>query len=218
MPTRSTGVPNSYQISLKVGLENHLLRYNTMADSNHDLPDWRAIYHKYKTGTKVIVDYLVEVGVKKSETKAASTRLSVRQILTLARNVAEQSIQPPANIRNAFRVTLVNRQKLTHYYENLPELSDDTSKATERHQFFNETLTGAYDILFPTKKTSLPHHRFPKGKESPSMHPVVDLMFSATSSKRNRSSVITRSPSSQTMKYHKWNSLPLLMMTPWRLL
>jgi hypothetical protein len=131
-------------------------------------PSLRVVYQTYKNGTATLVNWLVLRGLASDATgDTKPTRLVVRRIIELATEIAQRSIAPPQQIRDAFNVALVNRRRLTKYYkEEVDPLSQATAKATARHQFFNETLAQAYDILFP--------HKGPPSHEHSSLPPVEE--------------------------------------------
>ncbi|KAF2247226.1 hypothetical protein BU26DRAFT_407039, partial [Trematosphaeria pertusa] len=109
-----------------------------------------AVYQTYKRSTTVLIDWLASQGTLKSSDAPESIRLPVRRILELAQEIGSAHIEPPTDIQRAFKLVLVNRRKLTAYYEgNQDRNSEATAESTERHKFFNEVLAKAYDVLFP---------------------------------------------------------------------
>ena len=108
------------------------------------------LYETYKKGTAKIVEYLHSMGTNKTA-DAPPNRIPVRRILELARELAMKAVKPPKYIRDAFNVALINRRKITDYYERTQQESQNaTVESTKRHKFFNETLAYAYDVLFPS--------------------------------------------------------------------
>jgi hypothetical protein len=113
------------------------------------------IYQTYKRGTAVIIDRLKTFEKAPvtspclTQASPASDCLTVKQILQRARKASKRNEDPPENIHDAFRISLVLRNKLSKYYEGLPVASAEAMESTQRHRFFNETLAQAYALLFP---------------------------------------------------------------------
>ncbi|KAF2653049.1 hypothetical protein K491DRAFT_22262 [Lophiostoma macrostomum CBS 122681] len=115
-------------------------------------PSLRTRYLKYKADTAIVIDWLVlkQVVPTPKKTKQQPTRLAVREILCLAEDVARRAVEPPAEVRTALDAVLVNRRFLTKEYEKINHQSVEKVAATDRHKHFNETLSQAYDLLFPS--------------------------------------------------------------------
>jgi hypothetical protein len=153
------------------------------------------IYQKYKAGKAIVVDWLVAHGGIAKGTK----RLSVRELLRLAKKCTQQASKPPGNVQAAFKLTLVNRKQLTTYYEHLEDSSQSTAEGTERHKFFNETLAEAYDALFPATKD-----RIAKAGRNPSkLPPPSEFISNASASNRFDvlSGLIEQEPDSDSTNY-----------------
>ncbi|KAI4660199.1 uncharacterized protein J4E79_006004 [Alternaria viburni] len=128
------------------------------------------VYQTYKRGTSVVLEWLTtfdQTPAGKSKTvnqplasaatapPAAPSPVTVKQLLEKARKASKNKRVPPPAVHDAFKVVLVNRNKLTKYYDRLPTASTDTIAATTRHKVFNETLAQAYTILFASQISKL---------------------------------------------------------------
>ncbi|KAI4688286.1 uncharacterized protein J4E84_005217 [Alternaria hordeiaustralica] len=124
--------------------------------SNDRLPSTLfTVYQTYKRGTCLVLEWLTSFDRSPTPVSAANA-ITIKQLLEKAKKASKSKRNPPQTIHDAFKVVLVNRNKLTKYYDRLPTTSADTIAATTRHKVFNETLAQAYSILFPTES--------PKGK------------------------------------------------------
>jgi hypothetical protein len=122
------------------------------------------IYQTYKHGTNIVISWLstfdqVVPGKKQPVAKetgstANAERLSVKEILARAQLAFEQTRLPPMKVKDASKVTMVNRNKLTAHFESVTtsRTSESTIQSTERHKVFKDTLAKAYAILFPVSK------------------------------------------------------------------
>ncbi|KAI4639797.1 hypothetical protein J4E93_009151 [Alternaria ventricosa] len=124
--------------------------------SNDRLPSTLfTVYQTYKRGTCLVLEWLTSFDRSPTPVSAANA-ITIKQLLEKAKKASKSKRNPPQTIHDAFKVVLVNRNKLTKYYDRLPTASADTIAATTRHKVFNETLAQAYSILFPPES--------PKGK------------------------------------------------------
>jgi hypothetical protein len=132
------------------------------ATSSSPLPmSLHVVYQTYKNVTKALINWLVLRGLTADRTgNPTPTRLPVRQILELAKSIAQRSLLPPKPIKDAFNIVLLNRRRLTRYYEeNEDAWSVATAEATARHKHFNDTLAQAYEFLFPKADPPAKHHK-----------------------------------------------------------
>ena len=132
--------------------------------SNDRLPSTLfTVYQTYKRGTSVILEWLSSFdkplarrsGTIDQPSGPAPNSFTVKQLLEKARKASKSKRIPPQTVHDAFKVVLVNRNKLTKYYDRLPTASADTVAATARHKVFNETLAQAYTILFASQTWKL---------------------------------------------------------------
>ena len=109
------------------------------------------VYHAYKSATACLIDWLQSQDDPKGQKLGAndSTKVTLCIIIAAARKAATKSIRPPGPIHDAFKVALVNRNKLTRYYKSFPVRTKLTEESTERHTAFNAILAEAYNLLFP---------------------------------------------------------------------
>jgi hypothetical protein len=120
---------------------------STLAPTDEQLPaSLFAVHRAYKRGTAVVVDWLSTFQNSSSidRTKGVweSRIVTVTQLLERAQVVSKQRVAPPSRVHDAFRIALVNRNKITEYYNDHPPASRsaETAAWTEYHKFFNETL------------------------------------------------------------------------------
>jgi hypothetical protein len=115
----------------------------------------------YKNGTKALINWLVLRGLTADRSRnPTSTRLPVRQILELAESIAQKPLLPLKPIKDAFNVVLVNRRRLTQYYEeNEDSWSVATAEATARHKHFNDIPAQTYELLFPRVDLPVKPHK-----------------------------------------------------------
>jgi hypothetical protein len=83
-----------------------------------------------------------------------SIQLSVKDILARAHLASAHTKVPPTKVKDAFKVTMVNRNKLTAHFESITAdtTSEATIQSTKSHKVFNDTLAKAYATLFPVSK------------------------------------------------------------------
>jgi hypothetical protein len=137
----------------------------TTSQSSERLPaSLYMIYQTYKRGTNIVTNWLSlfdqnAPGRTKNVTKQPdatpdAVRLTVKEILERARLASEQAVIPPKKVESAFKVTMVNRNKVTAHYESLTTngTSVHTIQSNNRHKVFNDTLAKAYTLLFPVTK------------------------------------------------------------------
>ncbi|KAI4676281.1 uncharacterized protein J4E88_007195 [Alternaria novae-zelandiae] len=113
-----------------------------------------AVYQTYKRGTSVVLEWLTtfdkaSATIKPTTPPLASNTLTIKQLLERAEMASKCKLIPPPTVHDAFRMVLVNRNRLTKYYDTLPAASAETAASTLRHKVFNDTLAKAYSILFP---------------------------------------------------------------------
>ncbi|KAI4616981.1 uncharacterized protein J4E87_008493 [Alternaria ethzedia] len=121
-------------------------------------PTLSEIYRTYKQGTSIVISWLVSLDSsattkprpnQEQQDQSHAAGLTVREIADRARQAASMGKKPPVDIQAAFKNVILNRSKLTRYYEALPSSTQEVQDSTERHKVFNETLAEAYALLMP---------------------------------------------------------------------
>src|SRR6266480_550759 len=101
----------------------------------------------YKRSTAVVVDWLATNSSKGKE------KMSVKDILSCSEQISKRKKTAPQYVRSAFKTALVNRRRMTAWYQETELASDTVSSETSRHEYFNKTLDLAFKRLFPDSGT-----------------------------------------------------------------
>ncbi|KAI4676282.1 uncharacterized protein J4E88_007196 [Alternaria novae-zelandiae] len=127
-------------------------------------PTLFSIYRTYKHETSIVIGWLHSfdnaagansIPLSEQHGNPSLQEMTVRQIADRARQAASMGKRPPKGIETAFKMVIMNRNKMTKHYETLPSSGQEVQDSTERHRVFNETLAEAYRLLFPrTKRTN----------------------------------------------------------------
>ncbi|KAF4304050.1 putative amidohydrolase 3 protein [Botryosphaeria dothidea] len=116
-------------------------------------PDFWQLYKSYKRDTGYVLDWLrlnaVENVARSKKTRSPiEARLPVRQILRASELISKRRLTAPQYVRGAFKRTLVKRRQLNQWYRQFEHGDPRALQGNESHEFFNDTLAKAYDLIF----------------------------------------------------------------------